>query len=233
MSRQEFLSLLESAEDGGIRRRKTMSTPYASDYPHAHTSTESAVTRTLWGIAIVWLALSSALGASGFYAEHRRLIFFFVLTPVAAFVVAFAVSRSLRAWAFALDTRALVFIQAVRMGGFAFLAAYAAGNLNGEFALWAGLMDTITGLSAPFAAQYLTPTRTMKQRRLLVAWMTLGIIDFAVAIPLAAIIRASDPASVAALTAPPLSMITTWGVPMAIMGYFILGAHLWRQRGRA
>jgi len=69
--------------------------------------------------------------------------------------------------------------------------------------------------------------------RLLVARMALGIIDFAVAIPLAAIIRASDPASVAALTAPPLSMITTWGVPMAIMGYFILGAHLWRQRGRA
>src|SRR5258705_3287075 len=49
MSRQEFLSPLESAEDGGIRRRTTMSTPYASDYPHAHTSTDSAVTRTLWG----------------------------------------------------------------------------------------------------------------------------------------------------------------------------------------
>ncbi len=184
-------------------------------------------------IAIVWFALDAALGLSGFFSEHTRLIFLFVVTPIIVFVVAFAVSRSVQAWAFAFDTRTLVFFQAVRTGGIAFLAVYAVGKLNGEFALWAGLLDAATGFSALFAAHYLTPTRTAKQRGLLIAWMAVGILDFVVAIPLASIVRAGDPASMVAITIPPLSMITTYGVPLALMDYFVLGAHLWRQRRQA
>jgi len=192
--------------------------------------TTSRMSQAMLTIAIAWFALDAALGFSGFFTAHTRLIFLFVVIPVIVFVVAFAISPSVRAWAFAFDTRTLVYFQTVRVGGIAFLAAYAVGKLNGEFALWAGLLDVAVGFSALFAAHYLTPTRTAKQQGLLIAWMTVGILDFVVAIPLAAIVRAADPTSMVANTIPPLSMIATYAVPLALMGYFILGAHLWRQR---
>jgi len=195
--------------------------------------TTSRISQTMMGIAIAWFVVSAALGFSGFFTEHTRLIFLFVLTPVILFIGAFAVSRSVRAWAWAFDTRTLVMFQILRVGGIAFLAVYAVGKLNGEFALWAGLLDAATGFSALFAAHYLTPTRTAKQRGLLIAWMAAGILDFVVAIPLAAVVRASDPASMVALTFPPLSLITTYAVPLALMDYFVLGAQLWRQRRQA
>lgn len=195
--------------------------------------TPSRMSQTMLTIAIVWFALDAALGWARFFSKHTRLIFLFVVTPVIAFVVAFAVSRSVRAWALAFDTRTLVFFQTVRMGGIAFLAVYAVGKLNGKFALWAGLLDAATSFSALSAAHYLTPPRTAKQRGLLIAWMAVGILDFVVAMPLASRVRASDPASMDAITTPPLSMITTYAVPLALMDYFILGAQLWRQRRQA
>jgi hypothetical protein len=194
------------------------------------TPTTSDVTRMMWAIATVWLALSLALGATGLLTEHARFIGpFAVLSPL-GFVLAFATSSRIRAWAFALETRTLVTAQALRIGGFAFIAVYAVGQLNGKFALWAGGIDCVVGLSALFAGYYLTPARTVQQRRLLMVWMALGIIDFPVAVVLARIARAQDPASMMALTALPLPLITTWGVPIALIAYFILGAHLWRQR---
>jgi len=187
------------------------------------------VTVAMLSLAVVWFALGAALGFSGFFAEHTRIIFVVVLAPILVFVVAFAALPGLRNWALGLDIRALVFFQAVRLGGIAFLAVYAVGKLNGTFALWAGLLDVAIGASAPFAARYLTPPRSATQRRLLIAWMAVGIVDFIVAIPLASMVRAVDPSGMAALTMPPLSMITTFGVPLAILAYFVLGAQLWRQ----
>jgi hypothetical protein len=195
--------------------------------------TTSRMSQTMLTIAIAWFAVSAALGLSGFFSEYSRFIILFVVTPLVVFGAAFAVSRGVRAWALAFDTRTLVSFQTVRVAGIAWLAAYAAGALNGTFALWAGLLDAVTGCSALFAAHYLTATRSVKQRGLLIAWMAVGILDLVVAIPLALIARAGDPASMAASTIPPLSMITTYAVPLALMDYFILGAQLWQQRGRA
>jgi hypothetical protein len=184
----------------------------------------------LLGIAIVWFALDAALGFSGFFSRHARQIFLFVTTPVVAFVGVFAASRSVRAWAFGLDTRALASFQALRVGGIAFLAVAAVGKLNPTFALWAGLLDAATGVSTLFVAHRLVPARTARQRGLFLAWMAAGLLDFVVAIPLAARLRARDPAHMAALSRPPLSLITTYAVPLALMDYFVLGAQLWRQR---
>ena len=209
-----------------------MSTPHASSYPHAYAPTDSALNRTMWAIAIVWFALNAGLGLSGFLADHPAFNRAFALGAPIAFVVAFAVSPRVRAWGFALDTRTLVTAQTVRVGGIAFLAVYAVGQLDARFALWAGVLDCAVGFSALFVGYYLTPTRTARQRNLLIAWMVPGIVDFLVAIPLAAMARLEDPASVSALTRPPLSMITAFLVPLALIDYFIIGAHLWRQRGR-
>lgn len=192
--------------------------------------TTSRISQTMMTIATVWFAVTAALGFSGFFSRYSRFVGLFTVTPMIIFSVAFAVSSRIRAWAFAFDTRTLVFVQAFRVAGIAFLAVNAVGKLNGMFALWAGLLDGAVGFSAPFAAHYLTPTRTAKQRGLLIAWMVPGILDFLVAIPLARKARVADPASMVALAKPPLSMITTYFVPLALIDYFILSAHLWRQR---
>jgi hypothetical protein len=170
------------------------------------------------------------LAARGFFSEHTRSIPLFVLGPVAVFILAFVSSRRLRAWSLAFDLKELVAIQTARVGGFAFLAVYALGQLNPKFALWAGSLDCVVGFSAPFAAHYLAPPRTARQRLLLLSWMAVGVIDFLVAIPLARICRFEDPASMSALTRPPLSMIPEFFVPLALIAYFILGAQLWRKR---
>jgi hypothetical protein len=60
--------------------------------------------------------------------------------------------------------------------------------------------------------------------------MAIGVLDFLVAIPLARICRLEDPASISALSRLPLSMIAEFGVPLAFIAYFILGAQLWRVR---
>jgi hypothetical protein len=109
---------------------------------------------------------------------------------------------------------------------------YAVGKLSGTFAIWAGSIDVATGLSALVVAYYLVPARTAMQRRLLIAWMAFGIVDFFVAVPLARIARSQDPAGMIALSRLPLCMITTYFVPLALIVYFILGAQLWQQRGQ-
>lgn len=207
-----------------------MNAQLAPTYLPVHTPTTSAVTRTMWGIAIVWFGAAVALSATGRLAEYSRFIGPFAVISPLLFVLAFAVSPRIRAWAFAFEARTLVTAQALRVGGVAFLAVYAVGRLNGTFALSAGGLDCVVGFSALFAGYYLTPAQTAKQRGLLVAWMALGIIDFPVAVLLARIARADDPASMVALTGLPLSLITTWGVPIALIAYFILGTQLWHQR---
>jgi hypothetical protein len=196
----------------------------------ASARTTFRVTQTMVIIALIWFAGASTLGFSGFLSTYSRFNGLFVVVPLVVFVIAFAVSRSVRAWAFAFDTRTLVMFQILRLGGIAFLAVYAVGKLSGTFALWAGLLDCAVGVSALFVAHSLTPLRTARQRGLLIAWMVPGVADFLVAIPLAVIARSADPASMVAITFPPLSLITTYAVPLALIDYFILSAHLWRQR---
>jgi hypothetical protein len=205
----------------------------SSDIPSNRASTHANVPRTMWGVAALWFGVSAALGANQSFAEHPLLIGPFVVVPLICFAAAFVASSTLRTWAFALDTRTLVTVQTARVAGLSFLAVYAVGRLNGNFALWAGSLDCAIGFSAPFVAQYLTPTRTAMQRRLLIAWIIPGIADFLVAIVLARMARIGDPSSMVALNMLPLSMITTFFVPLALIDYFLLGARLWQQRGRA
>jgi len=201
---------------------------------HATSAGESTsgIARTVLGIAIVWFVVDAVLGFTGFFSRHLRQLYLFTVTPVIAFAGVFAVSRRLRTWAFALETRTLVSAQALRAGGLAFLAAAAVGNFNRAFALWAGLLDIATGLSAVVAAHSLVPARSARKRGLLAAWMAAGLLDFVVAIPLAARLRARNPTSMVASGIPPLSFITTYAVPLALIDYFILTAQLLRQRAR-
>src|SRR5262245_21454175 len=94
----------------------------AAQEMYVNVAKNTAVARILWWIALIWFAADAALGASGFFSQYRQLIFLFVLSPMVVFALAFAAVPALRGWAFSLDTRGLVFVQAVRTGGAASLS---------------------------------------------------------------------------------------------------------------
>jgi hypothetical protein len=192
---------------------------------------DPSLTHLIWALAIGWFIASGALGSSGLLAAHASLIALFVPVPVAAFAVALRISRRLRNWVMGFDPQTLVSVQALRMAGISFLAVYAVGKLNAAFALWAGLLDFAVALSAPFVAARMTPILATRQRRLVACWLVLGLVDLLVAIPLARICRAENPASMTALSYPPLSLITTYFVPLALIDYIMLSARIgWLSR---
>ena len=195
--------------------------------------TTSQISQTMMGLAIVWFVGACALGISDVLLVYSRILFLFVVIPVIIFGTVFAFSPRLRAWAFALDSRLIILLNMLRVGGLAFLMLYADGRLNGAFALPAGWMDFIVAFTAPLAAFYLTPTRTTLRRLLLLAWIVFGIADFAIAIPLGVVARSQNPTSMIATNQFPQVIIPTFGVPLVVIGYFILLAQLWRQRRQA
>jgi hypothetical protein len=77
----------------------------------------ASVTRTMWGIAIVWFIVATALGASGLLVDYALLVGPFIVMPLIVFGLAFAALRRVRAWAFTFDTRTLVVAQTVRGSG--------------------------------------------------------------------------------------------------------------------
>jgi hypothetical protein len=95
-----------------------MSEQYASRLTDSHASINAAVTRTMWGIAIIWFVADVALGASGAFAQHPLFIGPFVVVPLIFFAAAFAASPRIRIWAFDFDTRTLVMAQALRQDEF-------------------------------------------------------------------------------------------------------------------
>jgi len=57
-----------------------MNAPLASSDRPIQTPTTSAVTRTVWGIAIVWFGAAVAFSATGRLAEYSRFIGLFAVT---------------------------------------------------------------------------------------------------------------------------------------------------------
>lgn len=153
----------------------------------------------------------------------------FVLVMVAPIVVLPALwalaclwSVRLRVTMRALDFSAITAVQGMRIAGIAMLALWAAGVMTPVFALWAGGLDVVVGLTAvPLA--YLVAVRCPVPRRLLRAWHGLGLLDFVVAVPLG---LAATPStlgvlgatpSTAAMFSFPLSFIPMVGVPFTII----------------
>ena len=106
-----------------------------------------------------------------------------LVVPVVVFAVAYQLNPSLRAYVFRIDLSLLHFFQIARLAGIGMLAVYAVGRLAPLFALWAGGVDVIIGLTATFMA-FLALVRDRLPRRMLTAWNVLGLLDFVVALVL-------------------------------------------------
>jgi hypothetical protein len=190
------------------------------------------------GLVGAWFVLSLTASALRLYVtgpNDRPLpLGLAALTPIAAFLVWFAVSPGLRQFTLSLNPKILTMVQSWRVIGFVFLVLATYGILPRAFALPAGWGDIAIGATASFVALKLA---SPNHRTIFIVWQVLGIVDLVMAVTLGTLARVIDPnaISTAAMTVLPLSLIPTFIVPLLLILHVIciMQATRWPSAQRA
>jgi hypothetical protein len=133
---------------------------------------------TLW-LAVVWSAAIGGAFKPG--AVALPLLPIAALGPVAIALPILLRSQQIGKVLDAMPASWIVALQTLRVNGFVFLLAWAAGTAPGIFALPAGIGDVLTGLVAvPVALSLGSGSR--ESRRAAIAWNIFGLFDFAIAL---------------------------------------------------
>jgi hypothetical protein len=171
-----------------------------------------------WQAAVVVLALASVFEPRPGWPP---LIGIAVVGPIIAFTIALVRSGA-RIPETALAT--LMGLQVMRIAGFEFVVAGADGYLPVHFGAPAGWGDALIGVTAPLVA-FTVARRARGWRTVAVIWNVAGILDLVDAVffgvtssPGALRIFAGEP-STELMTRLPLSLIPTFGVPLAVVGH--------------
>jgi len=182
------------------------------------------VQRTLLVLA-AWFFLAVWLGVTGKLLTTGGLpigIGAAIVLPLVAFAVDGRLGHPLFGGLMRLDLAALIGAQVFRVVGVLFLVAWSAGVLPGGFALPAGIGDVAVGLTAPFVA---TVVARRRSRSMMLAWLwaILGTTDLIAAVTLGVLHGGpplglfSGPITTSAVAHYPLSLIPTFGVPLALL----------------
>jgi hypothetical protein len=173
---------------------------------------------TLW-LAVIWSAAVNGVFRPG---NGPPLLPLAIFVPVIIGTPLLLRSRRIGDVLDAMPESWLVALQLYRVIGSVFLVGWALGAVPGEFALPAGIGDTITGLLAVPTALWLA-SGSADARKAAIAWNVFGLLDFAVAVGIALMI-APGPLQVIAPTVPnagaglyPTVMIPAFGVPTSIL----------------
>jgi len=180
------------------------------------------VQRTLLVLA-AWFFLALWLGVTGRLATADGLpigLGAAIVLPLIAFAIDGRFGHPLFGGLMRLDLQALIAAQTFRILGVIFLVAWSAGTLPGGFALPAGIGDVAVGLAAPFVA-----TAVARRRPLAVAWIwnIVGVADLILAVT-SGVLRSGGPLGLLAgpittnaVARYPLSLIPSFGVPLALL----------------
>jgi hypothetical protein len=194
---------------------------------------ESAPIRTpaILLAAFVWLVVAVALGASGALQGLRppapQLV---VAALTAALLLAGSRHPRLRAWALAVDIRALVALHVTRFVGVEFLAFYRRGELPFAFAVPGAWGDIAVAATAILVLACGRPT-TRARRLIYGTWNTLGLADILYAVLTATRLALANPDSMQALLRLPLSVLPTFLVPLIIASHVLIAVRLaWAAR---
>jgi hypothetical protein len=183
----------------------------------------SDVQRTLIVLA-AWFFFAVWMSVTGKLVTHGGLplgILAMILVPQLVYAADGRAGHPLFGGLLRLDLRSLIAAQTFRILGVTFIVAWLGGKLPGGFALPAGLGDIAVGLLAPFVAG----ATARRPDRLAPAWAftLLGLADLIVAVssgvlhggpPLGLL---AGPITTDAVTRYPLSLIPTFGVPLALL----------------
>jgi len=185
-------------------------------------------------ITLVWAAAAIVIGQRPMYAglpgwqdsDWLGFMVFGMLAFAPAFVLVVAFWRLPRFSAFVehIPTSALVATQVYRFGGIALIAAYGRGQLPIEIGLFTGVLDVIVATTAIMLAIHVRG-RDAHAPWLVIAWATLGILDFAWATLLITAsflgIVALNPAPVM-MGNPPLLIISLFALPLGLFVSVVL-----------
>lgn len=150
-----------------------------------------------------------------------------LLVPLMLGVLAYARSATLRQLLLRADLRWLIGIQLWRVAGEVFLLGYARNELPAGFAIPAGIGDVLVGLAAPFVA-VVAASGTSTARRIVIGWCVAGIADLVVAVTMGVLNAPgrfgllAGHVTTAPLLALPLSLISTFFVPLSILLHLIV-----------
>ena len=180
--------------------------------------------RFVWAALALWFATVFALGALGAFVRPDGTaplpIALGATLPIAAFLIAYRMSRAFRALVLSADLRFLAGVQAWRLGGFWFLALYTYELLPGLFAWPAALGDMAVAFVAPWVIVKLSTDKAFAGSRRFVAWNLLGILDLVVAVSMGAlssgVIPGLVPVTTAVMAQIPLVLIPAFFVPLFI-----------------
>ena len=195
---------------------------------------ETRYGKLVLALIAVWFALALTLSALGVLkgAPDAPPIALGLMAslPILIYITWFAASAAFRSFVLGLNPRTLVYVQSWRIAGFVFLALYSVGLLPGVLALPAGWGDIAIGATAPLVAMYLT---SPDKRGGFLLWQVLGVTDLVLALTSGVTARLLDPHAIAPqiMTALPMSLIPTFGVPLFFILHLICIAQVrgWRS----
>ena len=165
--------------------------------------------------ALVWLALATAVGATGVMGALRAGPQLVALTLSIAAVLISSRVAVIRRSVDAIPMRTLVGIHATRFIGIAFLILGARGLLSPLFAERAGWGDTVTAAIAVVLLIGGIANAGAVGRRVLLVWNAFGLLDLIVAVGTAAlVIGRGDLPGMAPLLTLPLVLVPIFAVPV-------------------
>lgn len=173
---------------------------------------------------IVWLSAAWTLSARGAFASSSNtgvtaagthIVLPIILVAVSALII-LTRSGAMIAVVDASPLWWLVALQAYRITGFVFLKLWANKFLPGYFALPAGIGDTLTGIFAIGAAIALS-RQLPWARRFAYAVNIFGLLDLINAVSMGVLTAAKSPSGMSPMLVYPLSIVPTFGVPLALI----------------
>jgi len=151
-----------------------------------------------------------------------------VLTLAAGLLMLYRRVPSFGGWVNGLDLRSIVALHLTRFLGFYFFYLSNRGFLPPEFAIPAGIGDILTAFLA--ANILMWPLSASVQKRAITLWNIIGLVEIILVVISAARIAQSDFGSMDAMTRLPLSLLSTFLVPMIIASHIVIFIRLARDR---
>jgi hypothetical protein len=142
-------------------------------------------------------------------------------------VLALAIVRPLRAWAFTVDLRYLIGFHLIRFVGIYFLFLYSVHELPYNFAVLGGLGDIIVALLAVVVIFFAGSGPAV------VLWNLLGLADIVAVAVTVARDEAAVPGSMYLLDRFPLILLPTLIVPLIIVSHGLMLVRSTRLKGRS
>ena len=175
------------------------------------------LTLAAWFFLAVWLGVTGKLVTTGGLPIGLGAA---IVLPLIVFAVDGRLGHPLFGGLMRLDLPALIGAQIFRVIGVLFIIAWLGGMLPGGFALPAAIGDVTVGLAAPFVATAVARRRTLSAAWL---WSILGTADLIVAVTLGVLHGGpplgllAGPVTTNAVAHYPMSLIPTFGVPLALL----------------